>query len=82
MVEKDEVTGRITYRPNILGSYRDVFGRDFTEVFYTQVKGNPSTGKAEYVSLTKPLHPYECARTSLDLPTWVPSDFSHIFKKG
>jgi len=75
----DEDSGRLLdILPAIQGSMRNKVGKYFEEVYHTSVK---TSGKGvEYIVTTKPVG--KCiARTSRDLETTVPADFSLIFKE-
>jgi len=79
MIERDEITGKIEILPMIDGSVRHKVGKYFEEVYHTQVKV-PAQGPATYEILTKATDRYE-ARTSRDLPTYAPADYSIIFNE-
>ena len=76
-VDKDELTGKITYNPLIDGSMKSKIGKDFEEVYYLEktVQGD----KVKYEALTVGNSMKSC-RTSRELPAKVEPDFSKIYK--
>ena len=78
-VDKDELTGRISYRPLIHGSMSNKIGKDFEEVYtmIKTVKGN----EAKYEMLTLGDGMRTC-RTSRNLSSKVMPNFNEIYKKG
>ena len=77
-VEKDELTGRISYRPLIDGSMSEKIGKDFEEVYYLEktIVGD----KVKFEALTIGNSMKSC-RTSREIPAKVEPDFSVIYKK-
>jgi hypothetical protein len=76
-VDKDELTGKITYNPLIDGSMKSKIGKDFEEVYYLEktVVGD----KVKYEALTVGNSMKSC-RTSRILPAKVNPDFGEIYK--
>jgi len=76
-VDKDELTGKISFRPLIDGSMKEKIGKDFEEVYYMEktVIGD----KVKYEVLTIGNNMKSC-RTSRVLPARVNPDFSKIYK--
>ncbi len=74
--DKDELTGKITYKPLINGQMAGKIGKDFEEVYYMQktIRGD----KAIYEMNTIGDSMRSC-RTSRDLPKMVEADFSKIY---
>lgn len=77
--ERDEITGKIQTLPGIEGQMRHKVGKYFEEVYYCSVE-LPKSGAPVYKVLTVSTDRYT-ARTSKELPSWVESDFSVIFKE-
>lgn len=76
-VDKDELTGKISYNPLIDGSMKSKIGKDFEEVYYLEktVMGD----KVKYEALTVGNSMKSC-RTSRVLPAKVNPDFGEIYK--
>lgn len=75
--EKDELTGRVKTMPLIEGSMRGKAGAYVSEMYYFYTQGsNP-----DYMIQTKPSGLIHQARSSMDLPTYLPADFREVFKK-
>jgi hypothetical protein len=76
-VDKDELTGKITYNPLIDGSMKAKIGKDFEEVYYLEktVIGD----KVKYEALTVGNSMKSC-RTSRVLPAKVNPNFEEIYK--
>lgn len=77
-VDKDELTGRISYRPLIDGQMKDKIGKDFEEVYY--LEKSLVGGVAKYEMLTIGNTMKQC-RTSRILNPKVTPDFSKIYKE-
>lgn len=76
-VDKDELTGKITFNPLIDGSMKSKIGKDFEEVYY--LEKTVSGDKVKYEALTVGNSMKSC-RTSRVLPAKVEPDFSKIYK--
>jgi hypothetical protein len=76
-VEKDELTGRISYRPLIDGSMKEKIGKDFEEVYY--LEKTVVSDKVKYEALTVGNSMKSC-RTSRVLPAKMEPDFNIILK--
>ena len=76
-LDKDELSGIISYRPLIDGQMKDKIGKDFEEVYYLEKK--VAGGKAKYEMLTIGSSSKQC-RTSRKLDSRVEPDFSKIYK--
>ncbi len=76
-VDKDELTGKITYNPLIDGSMKNKIGKDFEEVYY--LEKTVSGDKVKYEALTVGNSMKSC-RTSRVLPAKVEPDFAKIYK--
>ena len=76
-VDKDELTGKISFRPLIDGSMKEKIGKDFEEVYYLEktVMGD----KVKFEALTLGNSMKSC-RTSRVLPAKVEPDFGKIYK--
>jgi len=73
--EKDELTGRVKTLPHIEGSMRGKAGSYVSEMYYFYVQGsNP-----DYMIQTKPSGLIHQARSSMDLPTYLPASFKEVF---
>ena len=75
-VDKDELTGKISYLPLIDGQMKDKIGKDFEEVYYMEKK--VIQGKATYEMLTVGNSQKSC-RTSRELPPRVEPNFEVIY---
>lgn len=77
-VDKDELTGKISYRPLIDGSMSEKIGKDFEEMYYLEktVAGD----KVKYEALTIGNSMKSC-RTSRVMAAKVEPDFSKIYTK-
>ncbi|KKN15949.1 hypothetical protein LCGC14_0980820 [marine sediment metagenome] len=77
-LDKDELSGKISYRPLIDGQMSSKIGKDFEEVYAMQktVMG----GVAKYEMMTIGDNMRAC-RTSRDLPAIVEPDFGKIYAK-
>jgi len=78
-MEKDEFTGHTLIKPLIDGAMRDKAGSVFDEMYYCTVEVDKQ-GEAEYCVTTRPVGKINQARTSRDIETFLPADFSEIFK--
>lgn len=78
--DKDELTGRISYKVFCEGQMSDKIAKDFEEVYYMQKKivGSGDTAKAEYKMMTIGDGLREC-RTSRKLGAIVEPDFKKIY---
>lgn len=65
-LEKDELRGTFVGQPNITGSYRNVIGHDFDEVYYMSVEGTGE--KLKHYLFTSKFKYYE-AKSRMDLQT-------------
>lgn len=76
MVEKDELTGSITYKPLIGGQMKEKIGKEFEEVYFLEktIIGD----KASYKMLTLGTTMKEC-RTSRVIPAVVEPDFTKLY---
>lgn len=79
-VDKDELTGRISYRPLIEGQMADKIGKDFEEVYYMQktVVGSGVSASAKYEMMTIGDGMRAC-RTSHKLQALVEPNFCKIY---
>jgi hypothetical protein len=77
-VDKDELTGKITYRPLIDGSMKEKIGKDFEEVYY--IEKTVTGDKVKYEALTVGNSMKSC-RTSRTMGAKVECDFSKIYKQ-
>jgi DNA polymerase III delta prime subunit len=59
-LEKDEERGTFVGKPNIVGSYRDLIGYDFDEMYYMDVRG---TGKKRTYALYTSKYKYYDAKS-------------------
>lgn len=75
-VDKDELTGRISYRPLIDGSMKDKIGKDFEEVYYLEKTVTGSEVKYEMLTLGNAM---KSCRTSRVLPAKVEPNFTKIY---
>jgi hypothetical protein len=77
-INKDELSGRISYQPLVEGQMAGKIGKDFEEVYYLEkrIQGD----KAKYEMLTVGSSAKQC-RTSRILPARVEPDFSKIYKQ-
>lgn len=73
---KDELTGTITYSPQIEGQMSHKIGKDFEEVYY--IEKTVQGGKAKYEMLTIGSSMKPC-RTSRELPAKVEPNFAKIY---
>lgn len=76
-VDKDELTGRISYRPLIDGSMKSKIGKDFEEVYYLEKTVIGEQVKFEALTIGNSM---KSCRTSRVLPAKVECDFSKIYK--
>lgn len=78
-VIRDELTGKVSYRPLINGSMHNKIGKDFEEVYATikTVRGD----KATYEMLTLGDGMRSC-RTSRKLPPKAEPNFTKLYEKG
>ena len=75
-VDKDELTGKISYRPLIDGGMKDKIGKDFEEVYYLEkTVGQGDTVKYEALTLGNSM---KSCRTSRVLPAKVSPNFEEI----
>jgi hypothetical protein len=74
--ERDELVGRTEVKPLIDGQMKNKLGGYVEEMYYLQVEATKAG--AEYRILTKPLGRVTQVRTSRDLQTYEPADFSMI----
>lgn len=74
-VEKDELTGRISYRPLIDGSMKEKIGKDFEEVYYLEKTVVGDTVKYEALTIGNSM---KSCRTSRVLPAKMAPDFGII----
>ena len=75
-VDKDELTGKISYLPLIDGQMKDKIGKDFEEVYYMEKK--VVSGVAKYEMLTVGSSTKSC-RTSRELGPRVEPNFEVIY---
>lgn len=80
MLEKDEVTGDVSYRPLVEGQMRFKLGQSFNEIYY-MAPVLAKDKRPEYRVLTVN-DGKRVARTSFPLDVYEPSDLAHILKKG
>jgi len=73
---KDELTGRISYKPLIEGGMKDKIGKDFEEIYY--MEKTISGDKCKYEMLTVGNSMKDC-RTSRALPSKVEPNFRKIY---
>lgn len=78
-LEKDEFTGQVLIKPLIDGAMRDKIGSVVDEMYYCTVEVDKQ-GEAEYLVTTKPVGKINQARTSREIDTYMPADFSELFK--
>jgi hypothetical protein len=76
-VDKDELTGKISYRPLIDGSMKEKIGKDFEEVYYIEKTIQGDSVKFEALTIGNSM---KSCRTSRVLPSKVECDFSKIYK--
>ena len=76
-VDKDELTGKISYRPLIDGAMKDKIGKDFEEMYYLEKTVQGSEVKYEALTVGNSM---KSCRTSRVLPAKVEPDFSKIYK--
>jgi hypothetical protein len=77
-IDKDELSGKISYRPLIDGQMADKIGKDFEEVYYLEkTVGQGDTVKYEALTLGNSM---KSCRTSRILPAKVEPDFGKIYK--
>lgn len=76
-IDKDELSGRISYRPLIDGQMSEKIGKDFEEVYY--LEKTPMGDKVKFEALTLGNSMKSC-RTSRVLPAKVNPDFGEIYK--
>jgi len=74
--DKDELTGKISYRPLINGQMAGKIGKDFEEVYYMQktIRGDTATYEMNTIGDSM-----RSCRTSRVLPKMVEADFSKIY---
>lgn len=77
-VEEDQITGSKQFKPLLDGQTKDKVGKDVEEMYFMSIGGTKD--KPEYQITTRPLGRVQQARTSRDLKTVEPADFSIIFK--
>ena len=79
-VDKDELTGKISYRPHIEGQMADKIGKDFEEMYYMQksIIGLGATAVAKYEMMTVGDGMRSC-RTSHALPSLVEPSLCKIY---
>lgn len=78
--ERDELVGKVEVKPLIDGQMKNKVGAYVEEMYY--MSPEITKDKSTYQILTKPLGRITQCRTSRDLKTYEPADFSIIFKKG
>ena len=76
-VDKDELTGKISYRPLIDGSMKDKIGKDFEECYYLEKTVIGDKVKFEALTLGNSM---KACRTSRVLPAKVSPNFEEIYK--
>lgn len=77
-LERDEVLGTFIGKPNIVGSYRDLIGYDFDEVYYMETEGQGE--KMKYNLHTQKFKYYD-AKSRLDLKGKVEDpSFDKLYK--
>lgn len=76
--ERDELIGKVEIKPLIDGQMKNKVGLYVEELYY--MAPEITKDKAIYQVLTKPLGRVTQARTSRNLKTYEPADFSVIFK--
>lgn len=75
-VEKDELTGKISYRPLIDGSMKEKIGKDFEEVYYLEKTVIGDTVRFEALTLGNSM---KACRTSRVINAKVEPNFSKIY---
>lgn len=78
-VEEDQITGMKQFKPLLDGQTKDKIGKDVEEMYF--LKLDATTKGTEYKIVTKPVGRVQQARTSRNLKTEEPADFSIIFKE-
>lgn len=76
-IDKDELTGAISYRPLIDGQMADKIGKDFEEVYYLEKSIQGEDVKYKVLTVGNSM---KSCRTSRVLPAIVEADFSKIYK--
>jgi len=76
-IDKDELSGAISYRPLIDGQMADKIGKDFEEVYYLEKRIEGQLVKYEVLTVGSAM---KACRTSRILPARVEADFSRIYK--
>lgn len=77
--ERDELIGKVEIKPLIDGQMKNKVGLYVEEMYYLQPE--ITKDKSIYQILTRPIGRVTQVRTSRDLKTYEPADFSIIFKK-
>jgi energy-coupling factor transporter ATP-binding protein EcfA2 len=78
--ERDELIGKVEIKPLIDGQMKNKVGLYVEEMYYMQPE--ITKDKAVYQVMTKPVGRVTQVRTSRNLKTYEPADFSLIFKEG
>lgn len=78
--ERDELIGKVEIKPLVDGQMKNKVGLYVEEMYYLQPE--ITKDKSIYRILTKPLGRVTQVRTSRNLDTYEPADFSIIFKEG
>jgi hypothetical protein len=77
-VEEDQITGSKQFKPLLDGQTKDKVGKDVEEMYFLSMGGTKD--QPVYQVTTKPVGRVQQARTSRELKTIEPADFSIIFK--
>jgi energy-coupling factor transporter ATP-binding protein EcfA2 len=78
-VEEDQITGSKQFKPLLDGQTKDKVGKDIEEMYFMSIGGTKDA--PIYQVTTKPVGRVQQARTSRNLKTTEPADFSVIFKE-
>lgn len=78
-IDKDELSGKISYRPLIDGQMSHKIGKDFEEVYFLEKTVQGNTAKYEMMTVGSTMKP---CRTSRKLEARVEPDFGKIYGKG
>jgi len=76
-IDKDELSGQISYRPLVDGQMSHKIGKDFEEVYYMDKSFKGGVVKYEMLTVGNSM---KSCRTSRVLPPRVEADFSKIYK--
>lgn len=76
-IDKDELSGQISYRPLIDGSMSQKIGKDFEEVYYLEKKVQGNAAKYEMLTIGNTM---KSCRTSRVLDARVEPDFGKLYK--